>query len=492
MLQTKLHRAVALFRQGEMGGARALCEEILKAQPEHYTSLNLLGMIAARTGDPTRALVLFGKAIAADPQRSPAHCNRGVTLLELGDVPGALASLEQATRLNPQDAEAHLNKGNALRASWQLEAALESYERALALKPDFVEAHTNRGVALVQLARYEDAGASFERAIALRPEHASAVFNRGLLRLLLGDFERGWPDYEWRFRVGAMSGALGRYGPRLWSGSGSGSEERLEGRRILLYGEQGFGDTIQFARYIEKVAALGADVTLEVQPQLAVLLRSQGLHGVSAVVEAGEAVPAAHDYHSPLMSLPRAFGTRLTSIPGAAVPYLRSDPMRVARWQERLGARTRPRIGLAWSGRATHWNDRNRTLSLAEWLAHLPPGFQYVSLQKEVRETDRTTLRANPHIMDVARELGDFADTAALCDCLDLIISVDSSVAHLGGALGKRTWILVPFNPDWRWLLGRDDSPWYPTATLYRQKGMGEWREVLERVGAELILSHRR
>ncbi len=472
LLRSKLQQAAHLFRLGELEGARALCEEVLKAQPKHYTTLNLLGSITLRAGDAKRALVLFAKAIALDPEAVPAYNNRSLALLELGDLPAALASLDSAIRLDPTDADAHLNRGNVLRAMWQLQPALDSYQRALAQRPHFIEAHTNLGVTLVQLARYAEARASFDRAIALKSDHAPALFNRGLLRLLLGDFEGGWADYEWRFRLGPTGPGPATAAPR-WSG-----KEPLAGRRILLLGEQGFGDTLQFSRYIAVLAALGAEIILDVQPTLAGLLR-----GLPGVVGVRDGAPVQVDCQCPLMSLPLALGTSSSTIP-ASVPYLRAEPARVARWRERLGG---ARIGLAWSGRPTHWNDRNRSVPLSQWLTQLPSGFSYVSLQKDLREADRKTLRGAGRILDVSRELHDFSDTAALCECLDLIITVDSSVAHLAGALGRPTWILLPFNPDWRWLLERSDSPWYPTVRLYRQRTMGEWAEPLRRIAEDLL-----
>lgn len=480
-LQPRLQQAAALFRQGQLADARARCEEILRVQPKIYAALNLLGLIALREQDAKQALVLFGKAITLEPATSTAHGNRGVALLELGDLAGALESLDVAIRLAPDDAQAHLQRGNVLKLQWRLEEALTSYHRASALRPDFVEAWTNCGVVQVQLARYVEARWSFDRALTLRPDHASAHWNRGLLSLLLGDFETGWADYEWRWHIGLSSEARRHYTERLWMG-----KEPLAGRRILLYAEQGLGDTIQFCRYVERVAALGADIVLEVQPSLARLLRS--LAGVSALIS-GEPRPP-FDYQCALMSLPGLLGTRLDSI-WAPSPYLRSDPERRAFWQRRLGERRRPRIGLAWRGRPTHWNDRNRSISLADWLAQLPSGFDYVSLQKELAEPDRKLLKANPQVLSVARELADFAETAALIECLDLVVTVDSSVAHLAGALGKPTWVLLPFNPDWRWLLGRADSPWYPTLELYRQATMGAWAPVLERVRTDLLARFR-
>ena len=475
---SNLRQAAALLRSGQTGAARELCEAVLKSQPKLYGALNLLGVILMRAGEPKRALVLFAKAIAVDPASSAAFCNRGVALQELGDLEGALASLDQAIAINAGDAEAHHNRGNVLRALWRLEESLASYERAIAASSGHVEAHTNRGVALAQLGRHEEALRSFDRALALRPDYPPAHWNRGNVALLLGDFARGWEDFEWRWRLGPGGGLHPRYADRLWSG-----REPLMGKRILLYAEQGLGDTIQFCRYVPQVAGLGAEVFLEAQKPLANLLGA--LPGVSRLIGAGEE-PPAFDYQCPLMSLAHAFGTGLETIPSSAA-YLRSDPELKRRWRERLGPAAKPRVGLAWSGRATHPNDHNRSLALEPWLSCLPDGFEYVSLQKEVRESDRRLLQRGSAIRQFTRELDDFAETAALCDCLDVVITVDTSIAHLAGALGKRAWILLPFNPDWRWMLDRRDSPWYPSATLYRQRSMDDWPAVLDQVRSDLM-----
>jgi hypothetical protein len=291
--------------------------------------------------------------------------------------------------------------------------------------------------------------------------------------------QRGWHDYEWRWKSPKGPNFTERrsFSQPLWIGKDS-----IAGQTILLYGEQGLGDTLQFCRYATLVSALGATVIVEAQPPLLGLLGS--LKGVSRVVAKGDSLPS-FDRHCPLLSLPLAFKTTMGSIPGAN-PYLFSDPNKVASWQARLGEKSRPRIGLAWSGNPRQVNNHNRSLSLSDLIAHLPPRFQYVSLQKEVPEDDRNVLERSPSLLNVADHLQDFSDTAALCECLDVVISVDTSVAHLSAALGRPTWVLLHHNPDWRWLLERDDSPWYPTVTLHRQRRYGNWPDVIERAAAAL------
>jgi TPR repeat/Glycosyltransferase family 9 (heptosyltransferase) len=333
---------------------------------------------------------------------------------------------------------------------------------------------------LRDLNQLDAALASYDRAIAVKRDYADAYYNRSLLLLLKGDFARGWAEYEWRWRSKSLPTFKGRrdFGQPLWLG-----KEPIAGKTILLHGEQGLGDTLQFCRYVKLVADLGGRAILEVPSPLVKVL--EGLSGPSQLVARGSALPA-FDYHCPLLSLPLAFNTTLDSIPHAA-RYLAADPMKIAFWQACLGEKAKPRVGLAWSGRAEHPNDHHRSVLLADLMSYLPDCYQYLCLQKGVRERDRIALESNASIVNVTEESSDFSDTAAVCECLDLVISVDTSIAHLSAALGKRTWVLLPLmDTDWRWLLQRDDSPWYPSVKLYRQSTAGDWSGVFARVKADL------
>jgi len=512
--------ALALLEGGQIVQAQAAFEDILRKQPRHADALHLLGLIAARSNDPKKAAALIGKSIQIDPSNPVAYLNRGAVLQELGQWEEALASYEQALALHSAFAAVYFNRGNALQSLQRMDEALASYNQAIAIQPDYHDAwlnrgnllvrlkqwdgalasynraivvktdsavaHANRGNVLKELNRLDEARASYDRAIAIQPDYPEAHTNRAVASLLAGEFERGWTDFEWRWKI--RHSANGREKHRtfrqpLWLG-----QESLAGKTILLHSEQGLGDTLQFCRYVPLVADLGAKVVLDVQKPLLGLLA--GLEGVSQWVspEVGQgagkrsAAPET-DYHCPLLSLPLAFKTRLDSIPSPA-RYLRGAADKVAHWQAKLGAASTPRIGLAWSG-GTHRTEDTRRIALADLIRHLPQGFQYISLQKELPESERQTLRSNPAVLDFADDLN-FDNTAALCECLDLVISIDTSVAHLSGALGQKTWILLAFNPDWRWLLGRTDSPWYRSATLYRQETIGNWNGVLSRVAADL------
>src|SRR6185437_15744895 len=322
-------------------------------------------------------------------------------------------------------------------------AALASCDAALALRPDYAQACFERAVILLEIGRADEAMAHYDRAVALKPDFAEAHYNRALAQLLRGDYANGWSNYEWRWPNADKLFLDGkrRFDSPLWLG-----KESLAGKRLLVYGEQGLGDVIQFCRFVKSVAKLGATVILEVQTPLVRLLES--LEGVARVVAVADPFPEI-DYRCPIMSLPLALGTTLATVPDAS-GYLRSDPAKVASWRARLGKAERPRIGLVWSGNPRQGNDHNRSFALSKWIEHLPRELDYICLQKDIRPADQETLAANPWIRRYDEELRDLSETAAVCECLDLVISVCTSVAHLSGALGRPTWVLLPFNPDWR------------------------------------------
>ena len=359
----------------------------------------------------------------------------------------------------------------------RLQEALAAYDRILLLEPECVEAHSDRGFILQELRRYSEASASYDRAISICPDYAEAQFNKSRLQLLLGQYAEGWTLYEWRWKVDKHRIYFKDFKQPLWLG-----DRPIAGRTILLHAEQGFGDVIQFVRYVPMVEALGARVLLGVHPVLISLMQS--LRGAFTLGTKLDALPA-FELHCPLGSLPLAFKTEVDSIP-MDIPYLFAEPQRRDIWRERLGNKVRPRIGLAWSGSASHSNDRNRSVALRSLEPLLSLNFEFHSLQKEIRTEDQSVLAGFTKILCHESELHDFADTAALIAEMDLVISVDTSVAHLAGALGKAVWILLPYAPDYRWMTERSDSPWYPTARLFRQSAIGDWGAVIEAVCSEL------
>jgi len=330
------------------------------------------------------------------------------------------------------------------------------------------------------LNRVEEAIASFKQAVSIKPDYAEARWNLSLAQLLDGNFEQGLLGYEWRWNSEELLKFIGVrkvFLQPLWLG-----EESLKDKAILLHAEQGFGDTIQFCRYAQLVAKLGAKVFLEVQPPLVQLLNS--LEGVNQIIANGSELPD-FDYQCPLLSLPLAFKTTLENIP-SPLGYIKNDKEKLIKWQAHLGEKLKPRIGIVCSGSAAHKNDRNRSLTLSKLVEHLPSNYEYISLHKEVRDIDQQVLMDRSEIKHFGNILEDFSDTAALCGLMDLVISVDTSVAHLAAALGIPTWVLLPYNPDWRWLLDREDSPWYSSMKLYRQTKIDDWTSVFEKIKSDL------
>ncbi len=425
------------------------------------------------------AIQLFDQAIALDPSRAEPYYKRANAHKDLGRNEAAIASYEQAIERRPDYAHAYCNRGVVLQVLGRVEAALSSYAHAIALDPADFMAHYNRALLMQDSSRWEEAIADYNRAIALNPQFADALYNRSMAQLFLGDLEAGWQGYEWRW-INASRLGIGEartFAQPRWHG------EDIAGKRLLLYAEAGLGDTLQFCRYAPLCARAGATVILEVQAPLVGLL--ERLEGVSRIIATGS-VPPTFDYQSPLLSLPLVFKTKLDTIP-APPSYLRAEDPRIEQWRTRLGPRKRPRIGLVWSGNPRNALDARRSIRLADWIGHLPIEFEYYRLQTHVREADRAVLESTPSILSFDDALLDFENTAAMCACLDLVITVDTSLAHLAGALGVRTWLLLAHTPDFRWLRDREDSPWYPTVKLYRQAAVGDWIAVFERVAADLL-----
>jgi tetratricopeptide (TPR) repeat protein len=464
----------ALRRDDE---ALASLDKALSIAPGHCDALNNRGNVLLDLKRPAEAVAAFDAVLALEPRHIQARINRGNALAELGQSERAIAEYDAALAAAPGHPLALYNRGNALRALGREREAVKVYDRALSAAPNHAGAWLNRGLALAAQNRHQDALSSYARVRALAPDNADAHFNAALSLLTLGDYARGFAEYEWRWRRTGMTPAKS-FRQKVWLG-----EFPLAGKTILLHAEQGLGDAVQFARYAPLLARAGASVVLEVPPELKALL--SGLEGVAAVVAHGEPLPP-FDVHCPLASLPLACKTELSSIP-AKIPYLYASEERLGRWRPRLAALRSPRIALAWSGRATHANDRRRSLALSQFEPLLSmPGPQFVSVQRDLRAIDGEVLASNRNIVHLGPELDDFADTAAVLALVDLVVSVDTSVAHVAGALGRPGFVLLPFQPDWRWLLDRDHSPWYPAVKLFRQPAIGDWGPVIERVRAEL------
>ncbi len=434
---------------------------------------NNLGNVLQALGRFQEAVVSYRDALRLDPVYVEPHSNLGPALDALGRHTEAVAAGQEAVRRRPDWAEAYMNLGNSLAKLARHAEAEEAYRQAVRLRPNYPEAYSNLGNAVLEQGRIQEAARWFDEALRLDPGNGLAHWNRGWLRLLEGDYERGWQEYEWRWVTG--NAAPRPFRQPAWDGS------YLWGATILLHAEQGLGDTVQFIRYAPWVKEAAGRVVVECQARLAPLVKT--VRGVDLVVAAGSELPL-FDTHAGLLSLPRIFGTRLESVP-AEGPYFGVEEARVARWRERLAAADAFRVGLAWAGSPTHKNDRSRSVALAT-LAPLAaaPGVALFGLQRGPQAAE---LAAAPFpITNLEEETNDVLDTAAILMNLDLVIAVDTMVAHLAGALARPVWTLLAYMPDFRWKLGRADSPWYPTMRLFRQPRPGEWAAVVAQVSEEL------
>ncbi len=476
---------VALYQLGDYAEAVRLIALALQRNPHDVIALNNLGSALAVQGRLAEALASFSAAVATRPDYAEAHVHRGDVLRELGRDAEAIESYGHAQALRQDLADIHCGRGIALANLKRVDEAIQSYDQALKLRPDYAEAHCGRGIALAALDRIDEALDSFARAQSLRPDYAEAHVNEATYRLLLGDFERGWEKYEWRWQTARFKANRRSFVQALWRGS-----DDIAGKTILLYGEQGFGDTIQFARYVPLVAAFGARIILEVPGPLHALTAS--LPGKPQIVSAGDPLPD-FDLQCPLLSLPLAFRTRLDTIP-CDIPYLSAPAEKASAWRERLGAHTKPRIGLVWAGNPRkdqpHINrlDHERSLALDQIAPLLEvDACSFYSLQKG--DDAQRQPREGPwcdRAVDFTDDLHDFSDTAALIENLDLVISVDTSVLHLAGALGKSVWLMNRYNTCWRWFRDRDDTPWYPGVRLFRQNAARDWGPVIGRIATAL------
>jgi cytochrome c-type biogenesis protein CcmH/NrfG len=430
------------------------------------------------------AVAAFQTIIRLKPDTPGALNNLGIALQGTGRLDEAIASFRQAIRLKPDLAEAHNNLGNAVEDKGQLDEAIASFRQAIRLKPDLADAHNNLGNALTDKGRLEEAVPAYGQAIALNPDLSAAHTNLGLALLARGDFRRGLQEYEWRWKCKDFPFSGRNFAQPQWDGC------PLEGRTLVLHAEQGFGDALQFIRYLPLVQQRGGRIVIECPAGLQRLFQTT-MAGRCQIVVRGQPLPP-FDLHCPILSLPLAFKTTMESIP-AEVPYLFADAELVESWRQKLGVSAAGlKVALAWAGNPKVKGDRTRSMSL-DRLAPLweVGGATFYSLQKGAAAVRADQPPAGQPLVNLAPELHDFADTAAVMGLMDLVITTDTSVAHLAGALGRPVWVMLRFMPDWRWFLDRDDSPWYPTMRLFRQTTPGDWLDVVQRVAKHLENSKR-
>lgn len=500
-----LEQAIGHHQAGRLGEAETLYRKVLSSAPENALANHLFGVIAHLKGDPLTAIEAIGKSLVREPDNFEAHKNMASALIgagrlqeaeqhllrsldlkadyaealnnlsfvqsETGRFDQAIKSSLEATRIKPDYADAHNSLGNALMGTARPLEAVHSYRRALELNPGHAQAWNNLGLIEKDVLALENAEAAFRNAIALKPDFADAHNNLGMLKLLQGNLQEGFAECQWRVGLDSMRQFQRQLPGQAWAG------QDPAGKRLLIYAEQGLGDTLHFVRYLPLLKELGCELFFECQPPLLRLLTQ--MNDVACIFAHGEAIPVI-DLHAPLMSLPHLLGTTTETIP-APIPYLRADPALVEIWRQRLSIYQGLRVGIVWRGGIAHRNDKNRSASFAlfkKYFTH--PGMTFFSLQKELLEHEQD-------LPESFIDLGlDFAETAAAISNMDLIITVDTALAHLAGSMGIPTYVLLSKIADWRWLLERTDTPWYPGMTLLRQTQAGDWDTVLSQIASTI------
>ncbi len=475
-VQLAAKSALEHYNSGNLEKSEHLCKKILKRQDKNHYILNLLGLIYLKRKDYDSAISYFKKSVSINPAYTEALCNLGLAFMEKDELDEAIACFKKALEINPIMSKAWGNIGSALYKRGLIEEAIEYYKKALKLKPNLAENWLNIGTSLIDIGKPREAIQYLQKAIDIKPNYALAHFNLSFARLLLGDFKRGWFEYMWRW--GLEEFQIPQFPQPIWDGS------NLDGKTIYIHGEQGFGDTIQFVRYIPLIVERGGRIILAAQKVLLSLLKT--VDGISEIVTWGDPIPN-FDVHCPLLGLPLAFETNLETIP-SKVTYLSVHSGLIKNWAKKICSEENVlKVGLAWAGSQYHKKDIFRSINLEQFapLGDLN-GIVFYSLQKGKGSEQAKNPPRGMKLIDFMDEVQDFSDTAAIIENLDLVISVDTAIAHLAGALGKPVWLLLPFAPDWRWMLDREDSPWYPTMRLFRQPAMRDWDSVIRRVAKEL------
>ncbi len=450
------------------------CQQAIILNPEYANAHNNLGTALRKQHKLEDAIECFNKAIELKPDYAEAFYNLGSALHTSGAFDEAVDAFNKAISIMPDYAKAHYNLGNTLKELNKLDDAVVCYQKAISLKPDYVMAHNNLGTVFQEQCRIDEAAECYSRAIEMKPDYAEAHLNKALTCLLNGNLKNGWDEYEWRLQTKNYS--FKKFNQPMWDG------KPLHGKTILIHTEQGFGDTIQFIRYLPMVQEQGGRVIFECLPNLIRLLKDA--NGFDKIIEKNPSgkLSEKYDVHVPLLSLPRLFDTTLETIP-SDVPYITADPDLIDQWRLRLNNDHKYKVGIVWAGNPDHTKDYSRSCSLSKFaILSKSSEVSLYSLQKGPASVEPDKKPYNEKIVNLGNETNDFTDTAAIIANLDLVISVDTVVAHLAGAIGKPVWTLLPFEPDWRWLLDREDSPWYPDMRLFRQSRSDDWTEVFTRV----------
>ncbi len=480
-LNPEMHNNLGAVLQelGKLKEAVLSCRQAITLNPSFAKAHNNLGTALKKQHKLEDAIKCFNRAIELKPDYAEAYYNLGSALHTSSRFDQAIDAFKKAITIKPHYAKAHYNLGNTLKEQNNLDDAVTSYKQSIAINPDYVMAHNNLGTVLQEQGKIDDAAKCYSRAIKLKPDYADAHVNKALTSLLNGNLKNGWQEYEWRLRT--KNYAHKSFNRPMWNG------KPLNGKTILVHTEQGFGDTIQFIRYLPMVQAQGGRVIFECLQNLICLL--QNGNGFDKIIErkSSDKLSEQFDVHVPLLSLPGLFDTTLDSIP-SNIPYIAADPSLIDQWRIRFDDDNKYKIGIVWAGNPDHKKDHSRSCSLSDFatLAEIPE-LSFYSLQKGPASEEGSKWPDGNKIIKLDNEINDFADTAAIIANLDLVISVDTVVAHLAGAIGKPVWTLLPLVPDWRWLLNRTDSPWYPSMHLFRQTRSDDWAGVFERVKQTLL-----
>jgi tetratricopeptide (TPR) repeat protein len=471
------HKARTYERLGHFDAALECLDRALAIDPYNAADLRNRAIVLRKLHRPAEALASYQKLLALRPEDGDALAKAALLLNELGRRDEALAVVDHAVRVSPDNPDILNSRVIVLDNLGRYEEALRDIGRILRIQPSHIDAINNTGMLAARLGRFEEALRHYDRSLAIKPDQAQASYNRSLVRLCLGDWTRGFEEFESRWRTAPLQGTRLLSTAPLWLG-----RENLQGKTLLLYHEQGYGDTLQAIRYIPQLAKRGTRVLLAV-PQ-ALYRLAQTVPGVTHVIAHCAELPH-HDFHTPLMSLPLALGTTPDRVP-APIPYLRPDPARVAQWDARLGPRTRLRIGIVWGGRRYAPINYPRDVPLEAVRTLLDLDAQFIGLQKDLAAEDRALLAQLPELLSLGETLEDFADAAALVANLDLVIAADTAIAHLAGALGQPIWLMNRYASCWRWLRAGQDSPWYPTLRQFRQPSVGDWSSVIGSIHREL------
>jgi Flp pilus assembly protein TadD len=469
-----------IFKEKEQLDEAVVCyQKIIQLNPNDFEAYNNLGNTLKTKGELDGAMTCYQKALQLSPNFILAHNNLGTIYIEKKQFDAAIICYQKALRLNPNYADAYYNLGILYSEKEQFDEAIECYQKALQLDPNHFNTFKGLGIVFQEKGQVDNALSCYQKALQVNPNDPEAHWNKALLLLLNSHFKEGWKEFEWRWKTKKINVAHCDFPQPLWDG------HDIEGLTILLYAEQGLGDTIQFIRYASLVAQQGAKVIIECQKELIPLL--QKVEGVQKAVTFGQQL-LEFDIHYPLLSLPLLFDTTIQTIP-AKIPYIGVNATSVQKWTSRIKANTsKQKIGLVWAGSPRHKRDRYRSCPLEIFapLARLS-NMTFYSLQKGDAAEQAKNPPEGMNIVDFTEDIHDFSDTAAVIENLDLTISVDTSVAHLAGAMGKPVWTLLPFAPDWRWMLNRADSPWYPTMRLFRQPSPGDWETVIKNISKDLV-----